>query len=60
VIVALNREITAALQTPELRQRFAQAGILPFIGGAEQLGAHIRQEAAKWSAVIRSAAIKVE
>jgi tripartite-type tricarboxylate transporter receptor subunit TctC len=56
----LNREITRALKTPEVQRRFIEAGITPFTGTADELGSHVRQEAARWSAIVRKADIKVE
>ena len=60
VIQRLHREIVAALQDAQIRERALAAGAEPFTNTPQEFAALIREETAKWAEVIRSANIKLQ
>jgi tripartite-type tricarboxylate transporter receptor subunit TctC len=58
IITRLNREVTAALDDPDVRAAFAQQGVEPKPGSPEALGMRIRDDMVKWRELITSAGIK--
>ena len=56
----LNGELRQVLNEPETRERFLQRGMEPAPGSAQEFGALIRSEIAKWEKVIRAAGIQPE
>jgi tripartite-type tricarboxylate transporter receptor subunit TctC len=60
VVARLNREIVRLMQSPELKERFAQQGIDPETSTPEQFGKLIAEEYARWTKVIRASGIKME
>lgn len=56
----LNREIVAALRTPELRQAYAAAGRDPVGNSPDELRQWIRRDLLEWRDVVRSAGIRAE
>jgi tripartite-type tricarboxylate transporter receptor subunit TctC len=58
IITRLNREVTAALNDPDVRTAFAQQGVEPKPGSPEALGMRIRDDVVKWRELITSAGIK--
>jgi tripartite-type tricarboxylate transporter receptor subunit TctC len=59
IIDRLNKEIAAALQAPEIRDRVLQAGAEPFSSSPEEFAAMIRSEGSKWAKVIKAAKVTV-
>jgi tripartite-type tricarboxylate transporter receptor subunit TctC len=57
IITKLNREVTAALNDPEVRAALTKQGVEPEPGPPEALGKRIRDDLAKWRDVITSAGI---
>lgn len=60
IIARLNKEIVAILRQPDTIERFARDAAEVVAGAPEEFGAYIRNEAAKWAKVIRSAGITAE
>ena len=60
VMQRLIAETHKALAHPELRQRFATAGIDPAPTTPEEMAQIVRQDQAKWAKVIKAAGIKLE
>lgn len=60
VIERLNREIRKALESPQLRERFADLGLVPAAGTPQEFGELIRREIDRWGAVIRAAGIRAD
>ncbi len=58
VLVRLHAEVQKALQTPEVRERMAAVGGEVSPGSAEQFGALIRSERARYDKLVRDANIK--
>jgi tripartite-type tricarboxylate transporter receptor subunit TctC len=58
VVAKLNKEINAALRTPDIQQRFASQGLIPGGGTPEDLSRFLRAEIAKWGALIKEAGIQ--
>jgi tripartite-type tricarboxylate transporter receptor subunit TctC len=60
VIVRLNRVIVKAMNTPDVRDKFAQQGVDPAASTPEEFAEFIRTEVSRWGKVIRTAGIKLE
>jgi tripartite-type tricarboxylate transporter receptor subunit TctC len=60
VMERLIRETAKLLADPEIKQRFAAAGIDPAPNTPEQMSAVIRRDQDKWAKVIKAAGIKLE
>ncbi|KDB52154.1 hypothetical protein X805_22490 [Sphaerotilus natans subsp. natans DSM 6575] len=60
VVAALNRVVTEGLKTPDAVERFAQIGGETHPTTPEQFATTIRDETARWTAVIKRANIKPE
>jgi tripartite-type tricarboxylate transporter receptor subunit TctC len=60
VIDAVQVQAVKALQLPEVRERMAALGIDPVGNTPEQLGAILRADLDKWTAVAKSAGVKAE
>ncbi len=60
IIVRLNKELRALLETPDVRARIATDGGDPLPSTPAQYAADIDQEEAKWSGLIRKLKLKVE
>jgi tripartite-type tricarboxylate transporter receptor subunit TctC len=60
VMQRLVAETHKALNAPDLRQRFATAGMEPAPTTPEEMAQIVRQDQAKWAKVIKAAGIKLE
>ena len=60
IIVKLNAEINTALQTPTLRERYAQIEAEPVGGTPEQFAAYVKKETVKWAEVVKKSGAKVD
>lgn len=60
IVQRLNRDINAALKTPDLQTLAEKLGVTLAGGTPEQLGALQKADSAKWAEVIRKGGIKVE
>jgi tripartite-type tricarboxylate transporter receptor subunit TctC len=60
VLEAIHAQALKALQVPEVRERMAALGIDPVGNTPEQLGAILRADLEKWTAVAKSAGVKAE
>jgi tripartite-type tricarboxylate transporter receptor subunit TctC len=60
VVTRLNTELERILRTDDIKKRFALEGAEPVGGTPESLAAYIKNDYAKWGAVIRSIGIKGE
>lgn len=58
VVVKLHAEVQKALQTAEVRERMSSVGGEVILGSAEQFGALIRSERARYEKLVREAQIK--
>lgn len=58
IIEKINRDVNAALQTADLRNRFSQIGIDVEGGTPEAFAAHIKTEAGKLAALVKSGALQ--
>jgi tripartite-type tricarboxylate transporter receptor subunit TctC len=59
IVARLNSEIVKALQTREVREGYAKLGVDVLGNAPEQFAAYLRQEQAKWSAIVKDADIKL-
>src|SRR6516164_2897615 len=60
IVTRLNKEINAALATPDMQSRFAQQGGIVAGGSPSDFEKFISDETQKWSKVIKTANIKPE
>ena len=60
VVDRLNREISAIVETPEMKERLKDQGLEADAMKPEELGALFRIESAKWAKVIRDSRIQPE
>jgi tripartite-type tricarboxylate transporter receptor subunit TctC len=57
VIAKLHRDLAAAVQSPDFRERFAKRGAEVVVGGPDGLAKIVREEIALYSRIIKSAHI---
>ena len=55
IIATLNRQVRAALDSPDVKDSMVKQGLDPAGGTPEEFGAYIKSELAKWSKVVRTA-----
>lgn len=60
VVAKLNAEINRIINSFEVKERFATAGVEVIGGSAESFGAHIKEQVATWGKVVREANIKAD
>jgi tripartite-type tricarboxylate transporter receptor subunit TctC len=60
VIAKFNAAMVAALNGADLRERLRDSGTTPAPSSPEQFGIYLREEIARWSAVIREKGLKGE
>jgi tripartite-type tricarboxylate transporter receptor subunit TctC len=60
IVDRLYAEITALLQTAEVRERFATLGIDPVGNSPEEFAAQIRADLERWGPVVKQANIRIE
>jgi tripartite-type tricarboxylate transporter receptor subunit TctC len=60
IVSRLNREINAALQLPDVREKAMAAGLVPVGGSPEDFDALIRNEMERWAKVIKTRGIKAQ
>jgi tripartite-type tricarboxylate transporter receptor subunit TctC len=60
IVDALNREITALLETQGLRDQLAMVGVIPATGTPRELASFMRAEIEKWNGVMTYAGLKKE
>jgi tripartite-type tricarboxylate transporter receptor subunit TctC len=58
IVMKINKEVVAALRTPEARAALLAQGAEAVPGTPEEFDAHIKREIAKWGKVIKAAGIK--
>jgi len=59
IIQQLNAAIMVAMNAPEMRQKLAVAGVEPVTSTPAELAQFLRNEVAKWAAVIKNANIRL-
>jgi tripartite-type tricarboxylate transporter receptor subunit TctC len=60
VIRKLHADITAALRSPDISKRLTDVGFDPIPSSPEQFGAFMREETARWGAVVKASGAKVD
>jgi tripartite-type tricarboxylate transporter receptor subunit TctC len=58
VVDFLNREVNKALADPGVLERLKSLGVVPVGGTPDALAATVRDEVAKWAALVKSAGLK--
>jgi len=60
VVVRLNREAVTALQSNDLRERYATMGVEPVGTPSEQTSAYLKSEIAKYAKVVKAIGLKMD
>jgi tripartite-type tricarboxylate transporter receptor subunit TctC len=60
VIVRLNQEISKAVNTPEVRQRWVEQGLEPKTATPSELSSLIKSDVDKWNRIIKQAGVRAE
>jgi tripartite-type tricarboxylate transporter receptor subunit TctC len=60
IVQKLNTEVNRILQTPAMREQFANAGVQPLVMNTEQLGGFIKAEISKWGRAVKDSGAKAE
>lgn len=60
IVARLNAELQKAVAQPDVRERFADAGVEASASSPDELGAILKNEIVKWAKVIKDAGIRVE
>ena len=60
IIARLNREITTALNAPDLKNRLVAVGVDPWPGSPEEFGRFVRSETARYAKIIESAGVHLD
>ena len=55
-----NAEVVKYLSSPEGQKQYDQLGVELSYGTADELGKSLRDELARWTAVVKNAGIKLE
>ena len=56
-VARLNAELTSIVQAPDMQKRLREMGAEPETGTPEAYARYVRDEAQKWSAVVRQAGL---
>ena len=59
IISRLNQVIVKSIETPDMREQLAKAGVDPEPSTPDELGKHLRTEIAKWAKVIKASGIPI-
>jgi tripartite-type tricarboxylate transporter receptor subunit TctC len=60
VVDRLNQEISRIVGQPEVRQLWGRQGATPMVMTPQEFDKYMREDIAKWAAVIKSADIKAD
>lgn len=60
IVEAMNKQVNAALQEPELRAAIVKLGAVPEGGSPAEVAAFLGRETVKWEAVIKSVGIRIQ
>ncbi|MFM9888975.1 MAG: tripartite tricarboxylate transporter substrate binding protein [Burkholderiales bacterium] len=60
ILAMLNAHVAKIMQSPEMRARMHDDGLVPVGGSREQFAHHIKAEIAKWARVIQASGARVD
>jgi len=60
IVAQLNREIVAALGSPEMRERLLAMSLKPLSGTPEQFAAFFAEEMTRWARVVKASGAKAD
>ena len=60
IVTKLNAEVNKALQSPTLKERYAQIEAEPVGGTPEQFAAFVKKETVKWADVVKKSGAKLD
>lgn len=58
IVMTLNKEIRAAMATPDLTERFIALGLEPVTSSPEEFSAFVKSEIAKWAKVVKASGLR--
>ena len=60
IVERLNREIVSSLETPQTRERFVGQGAETLSSTPETFSVYLKSEIAKYAALVKAAALKID
>ena len=60
VVAKINAELARVLKLQDVHDKLTQQGLYPVGSSAEQFGAHIRSEMARYAKVVKEAGIRAD
>ena len=60
IVQRLHADVVKVLASPEVRERFAKAGVEVVAGSPEQFAQFLQSEVERWAKVIKDAGIKAD
>ncbi len=60
IVAQLNREIVAALGSPEMRERLLAMSLKPLPGTPQQFAAFFADEMTRWARVVKASGAKAD
>jgi tripartite-type tricarboxylate transporter receptor subunit TctC len=60
IIARLNREVVAALQTPDVKEKLSGLGLETVGGTPQQYAAHLKEELAAYARLVKTTGIKID
>ena len=60
VVARINKDMNAALATPELRDALTRQGLEPRGGTSADFSKHVRGELVKWARVVKDADLRMD
>jgi tripartite-type tricarboxylate transporter receptor subunit TctC len=60
IVTKLNDAVVRAVTAPDVSQRLASQGAEPAATSPEELARYMREQSAKWAAIIKAAGVKAE
>jgi tripartite-type tricarboxylate transporter receptor subunit TctC len=60
IAATLHTELVKVVRSPDMKERFTQMGIEPVTNSPEEFSRYIREQVAKWSAVVKASRSELE
>ena len=60
IVSLLNREMVKAMNSPDVKKRFIDSGVLPLASSTEEFEQLVKSDREKWSAIVKALGLKLE